>query len=255
MRTILFYLFSIWELVTNTIFNMKKATKWKNEGNKEELDKFFVNKIYHKAIRRILNVSGVVLEVEGIENVPVDGPLVLISNHQGNFDVIALVASINRRVGFIVKKELRDMPFLGSWVENMGSLFIDRGNIRQSAQIVVEAIDYINAGNAIMIFPEGTRSKSDIVGEFKSGSFKIATKAGANIVPVSISGSYKVMEANNGKVKSGKIKIKYHKVIQTKDMNREDVNEIHNTVKEIIIKGLKEQLQRTITKNKEDSII
>ncbi|OGO85379.1 MAG: hypothetical protein A2Y22_05020 [Clostridiales bacterium GWD2_32_59] len=251
MRTILFYIYCVWSIATKTIFYMNKATKWRKEGNKEELDNFFVNKIYHKTVRNILNISGVVVEVDGIENVPIDGPLVFISNHQGNFDVIALVSSMNRRAGFIVKKELRDIPYLGTWIENMGSLFIDRGNVRQSAQIISEAIDYISAGNAMMIFPEGTRSKSDIVGEFKSGSFKIATKSGAMIVPVSISGSFKIMEANKGKVKPGKIKIKYHKPIPTKGMSREDMNEIHNTVREIIVKGMEENNKVQSTENKE----
>ena len=240
IRTIIFYMYCIWALFITSVFSTNKMRRWIKEGNSKKIDDFFVKEVYYKKVTNILRICGVTFEVTGTENVPSDGSVVFISNHQGNFDVITLVNVLNRKISFIAKKELRKVPFLGEWMANMGCLFIDRGNIKQSAKIIIEAIEYIKAGNAMTIFPEGTRSKGGSVGEFKAGSFKLAIKSGSTVIPISIEGSYKVMEANKGKIRPAKIKIKVHEPIETKTMNKEQQNELHNKVRDIIVNGLKE---------------
>ena len=74
--------------------------------------------------------------------------------------------------------------------------------MKQSAQTIIDGIKQLKAGINMVIFPEGTRSKGAPVGEFKAGSFKLATKSKAPIVPVTIDGTYKVMEGNKNKIKA-----------------------------------------------------
>ncbi len=238
MRTLQFYLYCAWQMFIKSIFNLHKLRRYQKEKKFELIDKFFVN-VYKYNTTAILRLSGVDISVEGIENIPITGPVVFISNHQGNFDVISIVSYIPRKVSFIAKKELGEIPLLGMWMKVMGCLFIDRSDIRQSAQVITNAIEYIKSGNAMLIFPEGTRSKDGNLGEFKAGSFKIAVKSGAPIIPISINGSRSIMEDNNGKVKPGKISLTYHKPISTKELSKEEINELPEKIKEIIEAGLK----------------
>lgn len=242
MKTVIFYLYCAYELAKNAIFNLGKVKRWNEEGKFDKVDQFYEN-IYQNEATNVLKVTGMDVVVEGQENIPLTGPVVFISNHQGNFDVIVLVSTIRRRVGCIVKKELEKVFLLGTWIKLMGCLFIDRRNIKQSAQVITEAIEYIKSGNAMLIFPEGTRSRSNTVGEFKAGSFKIAIKSGAKIVPISIRDSFKAMEENGGKIKSSKIKIKYHEPIETSGLSKEEASALHERVKEIIVAGVGELVE------------
>ena len=86
----------------------------------------------------------------------------------------------------------------------------------------------------MVIFPEGTRSKGDEMGEFKAGSFKLATKAKVPIIPVTIKGSYKLMEANGNKIKPDMVEIFIHPEIPTADLSKEELSNLPEKVKSII---------------------
>ena len=116
----------------------------------------------------------------------------------------------------------------------MNCVFMDRSNIRKSAEAIVEGVNIIKSGYSLVIFPEGTRSKSNLIGEFKAGSFKLATKSKAPIVPVSIKDSYKLMEANGNKIKPADVEIHIHPAIETKNLTKEEMEALPEKVKSII---------------------
>src|SRR5699024_1808110 len=91
--------------------------------------------------------------------------------------------------GFIAKVELTKFPIVSQWMKEMKCIFMDRSDRRQSLQSIKEGINILKNGHSMVIFPEGTRSKSDAMGEFKAGSMTLATKSGVPIVPITISGS------------------------------------------------------------------
>jgi 1-acyl-sn-glycerol-3-phosphate acyltransferase len=115
----------------------------------------------------------------------------------------------------------------------MKCVFMDRNDIRQSVQAINEGVDLLKQGYSMVIFPEGTRSKGETMGEFKQGSFKLATKAGVPIVPVAIKGSYKMME-EKGFIRPASVEVIISKPISTEGLTREELQQLPDRVKEII---------------------
>jgi 1-acyl-sn-glycerol-3-phosphate acyltransferase len=116
---------------------------------------------------------------------------IMYPNHQGLFDVLGLVYLNPASFGVVIKKEAYDIFCLKQLVQTMGGLFMDREDPRQGLQIINEVAKQVKEGRNFLIFPEGTRSKNgNHLGEFKSGSFKAATKAKCPIVPIAIIDSF-----------------------------------------------------------------
>ena len=171
--------------------------------------------------RVIILISGCKMTVEGRENIPKKGAVCFASNHVGILDIILALGYINRPFGFIAKKELAFLPFINMWIYILGGLFIDRKNIRKAIQTINSGIEKIQKGNAMLIFPEGTRSKGRGLLPFRSGAIKLATNSLAPIVPMAIYGSYEVFEKNY-RVKAVPVRLVFCNPIETKDMSKED---------------------------------
>ncbi|HHX60233.1 MAG TPA: 1-acyl-sn-glycerol-3-phosphate acyltransferase [Epulopiscium sp.] len=212
------------------LYKVKSLTKQGREDEKQA----YVHKVASKWAKSQLKMSGAKVTVYGEENIPKDIPVVFMSNHQGNFDIPLLMVHINRFKGFVAKTELKKVPLLRDWMEQINCVFMDRNDLRQSVKTIIEAIKIIQAGHSLVIFPEGTRSKGGPMGEFKAGSFKLATKPKVPIVPITINGSYKLLEKNGNKVKAAEVEIYIHPMIETANLTKEEIDELPNRVKTII---------------------
>ena len=137
--------------------------------------------------RWILAGCGVRVVVEGSENVDLREPYVLMSNHQSNFDIMALVSVLPISFRFVAKKELTWIPIFGWAIVLGGHVVVDRGNNARAVQSLQRAAERIRGGTNVIIFPEGTRSPSGEIQRFKSGGFHLAIDSGAKILPISIS--------------------------------------------------------------------
>lgn len=146
--------------------------------------------------KALVKVSGSKVEVFGAERVPTEGPVLFVSNHQSYFDILLLLGFVPKAKGFIAKVELQKIPIVSIWMTKMHSLFLDRKNLRKSLLTMRQAIDILKSGHSLVIFPEGTRSKSSNMAQFKRGSLSIAEKANVPVVPVTIVDSYKILEGN-----------------------------------------------------------
>ncbi len=231
-RTIKWY-FKFMFMLYITYPKLKKA---ENLLKNNEFDKFYEYSFYQTsnwAMNRIKD-SGANINVYGKENIPKDRNVVFISNHQGDFDIAIFMALIPKEKGFVAKIELNKIPILRTWMKYIGCVFMDRKDLKQSLKTINEAISFIKKGHSMVIFPEGTRSKSDNMGEFKAGSFKLATKTNVPIVPVTIDGSYKLKEKNNGFIKPDTVNVYIHKPIYLENMNNEEKENLPNTIKKII---------------------
>lgn len=144
-------------------------------------------------LRLVLAVCRVKLIVEGSENVPRDENMVVIANHQSNFDILALIVAFQTApIGFIAKKELA-LPWLKEWMRVIGCVFIDRKKAKETLTVFMkEAIPKIKSGKPLVLFPEGTRSKSAVMNKMNAGSLIIAKSPKATILPVAISNTFQV---------------------------------------------------------------
>lgn len=145
--------------------------------------------------KRAVKSGNVDLQVFGTENIPAEGGFTMYSNHQGMFDVLAIPATCDQPLGAVLKKELKDIPFLKQVIACTKSFPMDREDVRGSMEVILAATKEVANGRNYLIFPEGTRSKNgNQMREFHAGSFKIASKAKAPIVPVALIDCYKVFD-------------------------------------------------------------
>lgn len=184
----------------------------------------------------VLFVAGTKLTVIGKENLPVDRSVLYIGNHRSFFDIIINYRLVPGLTGFVAKKETNKVPFLRLWMKNVKCLFLDRDDIKQGMQIILTAIDHVKNGISIFIFPEGTRNKEEgTFLPFKAGSFKIATKSGCDIIPVSIVNSAGIFENQFPRIKRAHVIVEYGTPIVVKDMDKEQLKELPELTKSRII--------------------
>ncbi|MDD7795213.1 lysophospholipid acyltransferase family protein [Clostridium sp. 'White wine YQ'] len=197
-----------------------------------------INEVVRKWALSQIKYSGARVTVHGEENVPKDRGVLFISNHQGNFDIPLFIGYIDKPKGFIAKIELTKIPIVHIWMKYIDCVFMDRSSVRKSGEAIVEGIKLLKKGTSMVIFPEGTRSKGDKLGEFKAGSFKLATKSKVPIVPVTIKGSYKLMEQNGSKIRPADVELFIHPMIETANLTKEEMDELPKRVKSIIAEKL-----------------
>ena len=138
------------------------------------------------------------INVHGKEHTPTDQSFVFFPNHQGLFDVLAIIEACDVPFSVVAKKEVKDVPFLKQVFMIMKAKIMDREDVRQSLQVILDVTQEVKNGRNYLIFPEGTRSKrGNQVGEFKGGSFKCAVKAKAPIVPVALLNAFEPFDRNS----------------------------------------------------------
>lgn len=152
----------------------------------------------------IMRRTGSEVTVEGLDFLP-EGPVLFVSNHEGNFDIPVILSNIPKPFGFISKKEVKKLPVIPTYMEDMNCVFIDRTDRRSALKSIADTAQKLKEGHSILIFPEGTRSKGAELGEFKAGFMRIATDAQVPIVPIAIKGTADIMEKNNNTIKSAKV--------------------------------------------------
>ena len=137
------------------------------------------------------------IDVHGIENLPEKDGFIFFPNHQGLYDVLAVIEACPRPFSVVAKKEVGEIPFLKQVFACMRASLTDREDVRQAMQVIVDVAKEVKKGRNYLIFAEGTRSKNgNQVGSFKGGSFKSATKAQCPIVPVALIDSFKPFDTN-----------------------------------------------------------
>lgn len=138
------------------------------------------------------------IDVHGKEHIPTDQSFVFFPNHQGLFDVLAILEACDVPFSVVAKKEVKDVPFLKQVFAIMKAKIMDREDVRQSLQVILDVTQEVKNGRNYLIFPEGTRSRrGNQVGEFKGGSFKCAVKAKAPIVPVALLNAFEPFDRNS----------------------------------------------------------
>ena len=182
-------------------------------------------------------LAGVRLEIHGLGQVPRDRPLVYMANHQSNCDPPALL-SLLPRVVVLVKKEFCRVPILGRAMLAVGFIPVDRRNREQGLEAVEKGVQALRAGKSFLVYPEGTRSPDGRLQRFKKGVFHMAIQAGTAIVPVSISGSNKIMAKGKFVIRPGRVRITFHEPVATEGLGIEDREILIARVRQAVLEGL-----------------
>jgi 1-acyl-sn-glycerol-3-phosphate acyltransferase len=191
----------------------------------------------------ILWGCGIRVDVDGLEHVDRHRPQIFMPNHQSALDVAAVLRAIPVGFRFVAKKEIKRIPFIGWAAMGGGHIIVDRGDNAQAVARLKEAARRIRDGTNVIIFPEGTRSVSGALREFKSGGFHLAIQSGVPIVPVSVSGSQRLTPKRSLKVRSGRLRVAIGKPIATDGLGIEDRHALKARVRDAIRAGLDPALQ------------
>ena len=174
------------------------------------------------------------VERQGMQHIPADSsPICFVSNHQSALDIPAVLAGLGIWPGFITKAELKKIPILSTWIRAMNCVYIDRKSPRSSIGAILAGVEHIRNGIPMFVFPEGTRSRTGELGEFKSGSLKLATRAKAVIVPITIDGTRVALEAKRG-FRRVTVHLSVAEPIPTADLSDEQLKELPGTVYQAI---------------------
>lgn len=172
--------------------------------------------------RQVERLSGTKVITIGEENIPKDTAVLYVGNHRSYYDIVLTYARMKALTGFVAKKEINRYPLLSHWMRNVHCLFLDRKNIKEGFKTILAAIEKVKSGISIVIFPEGTRNKTnDTFLPVHEGSFKIAEKGNVPIVPVTIVNSAAIFEDHLPKVRKATVVIEYGKPIYVKDLDKE----------------------------------
>lgn len=209
-------------------------------GGTEKADRY-VSRLVKNWARRLLRLAGAEVTVTGAEHLPQGSAYMVVSNHQGYFDIPIMLACVGNPRGLIAKQELMRLPGIRTWMRHLHCLFVDRSSPRAGAQIILDGASMLSAGHSLTIFPEGTRSKGGAMGGFKAGAFRIAARAGVPIVPVTIAGSHQLMEANpHWFIRPAQVEVTIHPAVETAGLSREDLRILPDAVKTTVARALTE---------------
>lgn len=174
---------------------------------------------------RLLRLAGVTVETVGRENIPAGRPCVFVANHRGYYDIPLMLTQLDKPHPLLSKIEADRIPLVRGWMRLLHCVFVDRTDARASMAALHQAIEVVQKGYSMVVFPEGTRYKGEEggIGEFKGGAFRIATKNGAPIVPVAISGSRAIMEANGMLMRPGRVTVRILPPIETAGLSRTEI--------------------------------
>lgn len=195
------------------------------------------NELFKYIVKRA-NIGGnVKIKSYGQENIPPKEGFMFFPNHQGMYDVLAIIDSCPNPISVVYKIELKDIPFIKQIAKCMKAFFIDREDVRQSMKVIMAVSKEIEKGRNYIIFPEGTRSKNgNKLGEFKGGSFKAATKVKCPIVPVALIDSFEPFDSHS--LKPVEVQVHYLKPLyydEYKDMKTTEIaQEVQKRIEKVI---------------------
>jgi 1-acyl-sn-glycerol-3-phosphate acyltransferase len=183
----------------------------------------------------ILKVSGIRVRVEGLENVKPGETAIYCSNHSSAMDIPILFVYLPVQFRFLAKRSLFHLPFLGWHLRRSGHIAVDRGRPREAMKGFDRAAQKIREGRSVIMFPEGSRSRTTEMLPFKNGSFYLAILSGVPIVPVTLNGTRAVLKPDTYHVRAGQTEMIIHKPVPTQGLAKHDVEALSARVREKIL--------------------
>ncbi|MBU0935112.1 MAG: 1-acyl-sn-glycerol-3-phosphate acyltransferase [Spirochaetes bacterium] len=187
--------------------------------------------------RSVIFLTGTKAVVNGLENVPKEKAIVFVSNHQGDMDFVMNLAFLPRLSGFMIKSQAAFLPFINIWIAAIGCVFLNRDSLAKGKKSIEVGVRKIKGGQALCIYPEGTRSRGVNMGPFRNGSFKLATMADATIVPITVHGSWLTWEAHK-RIMPATIQYTLHPPVPTAGLSADERRALPDRIKAIIQSAL-----------------
>ena len=199
--------------------------------------------LYHLArfgLRIALRVGGIKVRISGLENVPQDENVIFLANHQSGLDTVILLVFLPRYFRFVAMQDIFAVPLLRDYITRLGFILVDQRDPKQSLIATRRIINLLRSGETMTIFPEGTRSPDERLLEFRVGTAMLVLEAKKPIVPIAISGSWKVMQRDELyglRLRPGPVRVNVGKAFslpQDLDVNLDSARRANARIKEAI---------------------
>lgn len=175
---------------------------------------------------------------EAIDSLDKKEGVIFVCNHQSNLDIPAIVTALHMDVGFVAKHEMKRWPFFGTWMKKSNCVFLNRENPREGIKDIKKAVELIKEGYPTVIFPEGERSLTGKILNFKKGSFKLATETNGIIVPLTLRGTYDIQPRGTLKMARGKkVTLVVDEPIFVKNLSKDEEKVLATTVRDKIVEN------------------
>lgn len=174
------------------------------------------------------------VKVRGIENVDRKQSYIVVSNHQSHYDIFVVFGWMWMDLKWVMKKELRKVPFIGYACEKVGHIIIDRSDHQAAVESINAAKKNLINGTSAIFFPEGTRSRDGNIGKFKKGAFFLAIDLGLPILPLTIKGTRKILPSHSTNLLPGKAELIVHPPISTKGYSEANLSELMTKTRTVI---------------------
>jgi 1-acyl-sn-glycerol-3-phosphate acyltransferase len=183
----------------------------------------------------MLKVTWVHPEIKGKEHIKKGESYIIISNHQSQFDILALVTKLGMQFRWIIKKELRKIPLFGYALYKSRNIYIDRSDREKAVESIRAGVSRLPKGASIMFFAEGTRSPDGKIHRFKKGAFITALDTGLPILPVTVNGSRKILPKKSVEFHPGPIEVIVSSPIDAGDYTTESIDDLIEKTRGIIV--------------------
>jgi 1-acyl-sn-glycerol-3-phosphate acyltransferase len=198
----------------------------------------FLYNVGRGGARLALFLAGGTLTVYGKEKIREGQNYIFMPNHQSNVDPVAAFLAIPRDVKAIAKKEFFRTPLLATACRLERFIPVDRKNHASAVESIEQAIRQLRAGDSFLIYPEGTRTKTGEMGEFRKGAFIAAIRSGVPVVPVTLEGCYEMMRKGEFKIRPGHVKVTFQDPIDVSSYALDERDDLIERVRSAIASGL-----------------
>jgi len=189
----------------------------------------------HNWARLLLKAAGVTVTVEGTEHLSPTEAQIIVANHQSWFDILAVFYVLPVEVRFVAKKELFAIPFFGQVLHALGHVRLDRTNLKQAIGAYEIASRYIHDQKlSVLVFAEGTRSRTGKLQPFKTGPFVLAIESGAPVVPVYVAGTFGILPKGSIRVRPARVHVTVAPPILTTGLTVEDRATLRDRAREVV---------------------
>lgn len=188
------------------------------------------------------------VKVEGRENLDKNSSYVFVSNHQGAFDIFLIYGFLGRNFKWMMKRQLRSVPFVGKACEAAHHIFVDKRGPSKIRETYDKARDTLKDGMSLVVFPEGARTFTGHMGVFRRGAFMLADELQLPVVPLTINGSFNVMPRTRDMkwVRRHSLRLTIHKPIMPIGQGPENIRYAEETSYDAVMSGLVPEYQGTV---------
>lgn len=203
---------------------------------------YYPGKWWAQFIIRILLLP---VKVEGRENIVKGQSYVFVANHQGAFDIFLIYGFLSRNFKWMMKRQLRQMPFVGKACESAHHIFVDKRGASKIRETYDRARQTLQGGMSLVVFPEGARSFTGHMGVFKRGAFMLADDIELPVVPLTINGSFDIMPRTRDMkwVVWHPLRLTIHKPILPIGKGTDNIKYLEQESYKVVMSGLEKQYQ------------